>query len=414
MNTPPIQISVQDTTAEQEDRFHRFRLISWWDQDRLRNARVLVIGAGALGNELLKNLALLGVGNVLVADMDRIENSNLSRSVLYRASDNGQLKATAAARASKEIYPDLNVHAFNGNVVYDLGLGVFRWADVVLGGLDNREARLAINRACWKVNRPWIDGAIEAIQGTARVFVPDGPAQAAPCYECTMSETDWRLLNLRRSCNLLTRQEMQNGKTPTTPTISSIIAGVQTQEAVKLLHGMESFPGKGWVFVGLSADSYQVEFQRKEDCYSHEPLDEIISLDARADTLTVRDLLGLARERLGPTAEIEMGRDILEKLVCPKCHASETLFASLGKVTADKSWCPTCKDVRRDVVTFHKIRGNEAFVNQTLASIGVPAFDILIARAGGRSVGFELSGDAADVLGPLADRGTEAEGLELT
>jgi adenylyltransferase/sulfurtransferase len=414
MNTPPIQISVQDTTAEQEDRFHRFRLISWWDQDRLRNARVLVIGAGALGNELLKNLALLGVGNVLVADMDRIENSNLSRSVLYRASDNGQLKATAAARASKEIYPDLNVHAFNGNVVYDLGLGVFRWADVVLGGLDNREARLAINRACWKVNRPWIDGAIEAIQGTARVFVPDGPAQAAPCYECTMSETDWRLLNLRRSCNLLTRQEMQNGKTPTTPTISSIIAGVQTQEAVKLLHGMESFPGKGWVFVGLSADSYQVEFQRKEDCYSHEPLDEIISLDARADTLTVRDLLGLARERLGPTAEIEMGRDILEKLVCPKCHASETLFASLGKVTADKSWCPTCKDVRRDVVTFHKIRGNEAFVNQTLASIGVPAFDILIARAGGRSVGFELSGDAADVLGSLADQGTEAEGLELT
>src|SRR4051812_28960843 len=397
MTDKPLQISLHDTTAEEDDRFHRFKLISWWDQNRLRNAKVLVIGAGALGNELLKNLALLGVGNVLVADMDRIENSNLSRSVLYRARDNGQLKATAAARAAKEIYPDINVHAFNGNVVYDLGLGVFRWADVVLGGLDNREARLAINRACWKLNRPWIDGAIEAIQGTARVFVPDGPAQAAPCYECTMSETDWRLLNLRRSCNLLTRQEMQNGKTPTTPTISSIIAGVQTQEAVKLLHGLESFPGKAWVFVGLSADSYTVEFQRKHDCFSHEPLDEIISLDARADTLTVRELLDLARERLGASAEIEMGRDILEKLVCPKCHGSETMFASLGKVTADKAWCPTCADVRRDVVTFHKIRGNEPFVDHTLASIGVPAFDILIARAGGRSIGFELSGDAAEV-----------------
>jgi adenylyltransferase/sulfurtransferase len=414
MSNSPIQISLAETTAERDDRFHRFKLISWWDQDRLRNARVLVIGAGALGNELLKNLALLGLGNVLVADMDRVENSNLSRSVLYRARDNGQLKATAAARAAKEIYPDLNVQAFNGNVVYDLGLGVFRWADVILGGLDNREARLAINRACWKVNRPWIDGAIEAIQGTARVFVPDGPKQAAPCYECTMSETDWRLLNLRRSCNLLTRQEMQNGKTPTTPTISSIIAGVQTQEAVKLLHGLESFPGKGWVFVGLSADSYTVEFQRKEDCYSHEPLGEIIPLDARADTLTVRELLTRARDLLGPTAEIEMGRDILEKLVCPKCHGSETMFASLGKVTADKSWCPACTDVRRDVVTFHRIRGDEPFIDQTMASIGVPAFDILIARAGGRSIGFELSGDAADVLGPLADRGPETEGLEFT
>jgi adenylyltransferase/sulfurtransferase len=375
----------------------------------LTRAWVRVVGAGALGNELLKNLSLLGVGNVLVADMDRIENSNLSRSVLYRARDNGELKATAAARAAKEIYPDQNVHAFNGNVVYDLGLGVFRWADIVLGGLDNREARLAINRACWRLNKPWIDGAIEAIQGTARVFVPDGAAQASPCYECTMSETDWRLLNLRRSCNLLTRQEMEQGKTPTTPTISSIIAGVQTQEAVKILHGMESIAGKGGGFAGLSADSYQVEFQRKEDCYSHDPLDEVISLDARADSMTVRQMLETARDVLGPSAEIELGRDILEKLVCPRCKGEETLFASLGKVSAEKAWCPNCKDSRRDVQTFHKIRGREAFMDQTLASIGVPAFEILTSRNAERAVGFELSGDAGDVLGPLH----RADGLEL-
>src|SRR6185503_3333538 len=126
MSQSPDRISI-DLDAE-NDRFHRFSLISWWDQSRLKNAKVLVIGAGALGNEILKNLALLGVGNILVADMDRIENSNLSRSVLYRAADNGQLKATAAAKAAKDLYPDLNIHPFNGNVVYDLGLGVFRWA----------------------------------------------------------------------------------------------------------------------------------------------------------------------------------------------------------------------------------------------------------------------------------------------
>jgi hypothetical protein len=283
---------------------------------------------------------------------------------------------------------------------------VFRWADIVLGGLDNREARLAINRACWKLNKPWIDGAIEAIQGTARVFIPDGPAQTAPCYECTMSETDWRLLNLRRSCNLLTRAEMEHGKTPTTPTISSIIAGVQTQEAVKILHGMESFPGKAWVFAGISADSYQIEFQRKENCYSHDPLDEVISLDVRADTITVRALLEHARKLLGPAAEIELGRDILEKLICPKCKSQETFFASLGKVTAEKAWCPHCKDVRREVQTFHKIRGHEAFMDQTLASIGVPPFDILISRNADKSVGFELSGDVAEVLGEAKGEST--------
>src|SRR5206468_11056095 len=162
-----MKITSDDARAAEEDRFHRFKLIGWWDQQKLAAAKVLVVGAGALGNEIVKNLALLGVGNVLIADMDRIENSNLSRSILYRASDNGAFKAQAAARAAKDVYPDIKSHAFVGNVVYDLGLGVFRWADLVIGGLDNREARLAINRNSWRVNRPWTDGAIEQIQGTA-------------------------------------------------------------------------------------------------------------------------------------------------------------------------------------------------------------------------------------------------------
>ena len=286
----PVRITSEQLAAPRDDRFHRFSLIGWWDQQKLRAAKVLVIGAGALGNEIVKNLALLGVGNILIADMDRIENSNLSRSVLYRASDNGKYKAEVAAKAAREIYPDLRSHAFVGNVVHDLGLGVFRWADVVLGGLDNREARLSINRACWKTNRTWIDGAIEQIAGTARVFAPDGP-----CYECTMSETDWKLLQMRRSCNLLSRPEMETGKTPTTPTISSIIAGVQCQEAVKILHGIGTMQGRGIVFDGLSTDAYPVEYQRKPDCYSHETLEQIIALDASAGSITARDLLAEAR-----------------------------------------------------------------------------------------------------------------------
>src|SRR5258705_9075175 len=142
MDNPTIKISSQEASAPNEDRFHRFGLISWWDQKKLADAKVLVIGAGALGNEIVKNLALLGVGHILIADLDRIENSNLSRSVLYRAADNGQYKATIAARSAVEIYPGLKVHAFNGNVVYDLGLCVFRWADVVLTGLDKPDAPL--------------------------------------------------------------------------------------------------------------------------------------------------------------------------------------------------------------------------------------------------------------------------------
>jgi molybdopterin/thiamine biosynthesis adenylyltransferase len=409
----PLRITAADTAATEtprEDRFDRFRLISWWDQARLSRAKVLVVGAGALGNEIVKNLGLLGVGNLFIADLDRIENSNLSRSILYRETDNGAYKAVAAARAARDVYPNIRAQSFVGNVVYDLGLGVFRWADVVIGGLDNREARLAINRNCWKVNRPWIDGAIEQIQGTARVFVPDGP-----CYECTMSEMDWKLLQMRRSCNLLSRPEMERGKTPTTPTISSIIAGVQCQEAVKLLHGLPTISGKGWVFDGLSTEAYTVEFQRKENCYSHETLEQIIPLPVKSRSITAGELLAEARGRLGDTAELELSRDMLEKLVCPQCKNEEPIFASLGRVSADKAPCPHCPGVRREVVTFYKIRGTEPFVGRTLAEIGVPPFDIITARTRDRAIGFELSGDACDVLGPLSGtEGTVAdtEGLE--
>lgn len=114
---------------------------------RLAGARVVVIGEGALGNEILKDLALLGVRNVFVADRDRIENSNLSKSILFRERDCGRPKAVVAAERAAEIYPDIRVQPFAGNVVHDLGQGIYRWADVILGGLDNREARVAINLA---------------------------------------------------------------------------------------------------------------------------------------------------------------------------------------------------------------------------------------------------------------------------
>src|SRR5437588_11469685 len=83
---------------DDDDRYGRLRLIPWWRQDRLAAARILVVGAGALGNEVLKNLALLGVGTVYVIDRDVVETSNLSRSVLFRAEDGGRPKAEGAAR----------------------------------------------------------------------------------------------------------------------------------------------------------------------------------------------------------------------------------------------------------------------------------------------------------------------------
>ncbi len=92
---------------DDDDRYGRLRLIPWWRQERLASARVLVVGAGALGNEVLKNLALLGVGTVYLIDLDVVEPSNLSRSVLFRAEDGGRGKAEVAARRAGRSTPTL-------------------------------------------------------------------------------------------------------------------------------------------------------------------------------------------------------------------------------------------------------------------------------------------------------------------
>ena len=396
MSDDVLKITKDEVSAPiEEDRFQRFSLIGWWDQKRIKEAKVLVIGAGALGNEIIKNLALLGFGNLLIADLDNIENSNLSRSILYRAKDNGSSKAEVAARSAKDIFPDMNVNFFHGNIIYDLGLGVYNWADIVIAGLDNREARLTINRNCWKVNKPWIDGAIEQISGIARVFVPDGP-----CYECTMSETDWKLLNRRRSCNLLSRDEMQEGKVPTTPTISSIIAGVQCQEAVKLLHGMDTSAGKGFVYNGISSDSYLIEYQRNEECYSHDTAECIYQMQNKSAEVKITDLLSLAKQYLGADTVLELGRDVLASLRCPECKETEKIFMSLGKAKGSMAVCPKCGK-KREVETIFSIYGNEDFCDRTFAELGVPSFDIVWARNGEHLIGFEFTGDASSVLGDL-------------
>lgn len=389
---------LQITGEETDGRFSRFGLIGWWDQQLLSRAKVLVIGAGALGNEILKNLALLGVGNVVVADLDKIENSNLSRSILYREADCGQSKAEVAARRVREIYPGIRSQAFHGNVVYDLGLGVYRWADVVIGGLDNREARVAINQSAARAGRVWIDGAIERLEGVARVFDP----ATGPCYECTMSEVDWKMLEARRSCALLSRAEMEQGKVPTTPTTSSVIAGIQTQEAVKFLHGRETLSGQGFVFDGSMHQSYVVKYKRKADCPTHEAYAPWEVLPNGCADTRVGDFLERVRSDLGPEAVIELNQDVLASLFCEKCGEEEPIYTSLGKVTEKQGRCPKCGE-HRVPRTFHTIgAGRMDVLDRTLAEIGVPAWDVLGGRAGLEQRFYEFQGDREAVLGSLA------------
>ena len=375
-------------------RFSRFELISWWDQRRLDSARVLVVGAGALGNEVVKNLALLGVGALAVVDLDRVEVSNLPRSPLFRPEDCGRPKAGVVASRARSLFPGIRVSALTANVLHGVGLGLFRWAQLVVGALDNREARLFVSRACGLLGRPFIDGGIDVLAGVARVFIPGDGA----CYECTLSDADWALLAQRRACSLLPRDpDAAERPVPTTPTTASVVAGVQCTEALKLLHGMPGLAGEGFVFDGRSYDCYRVGYPRDPGCGGHEPLSRVEPLGLRADQSTPAELLARARELLGDGVRLETFREMVSAVRCPSCGRLEERRVALDALGPADAACRGCGQPGTPEL-YHRLDPDRLPQGITLSRLGIPPWDVLLARGGTETIGLELDSDRDQVL----------------
>jgi molybdopterin/thiamine biosynthesis adenylyltransferase len=383
-----------------EDRYDRQSLIEWWDQARVRDTRIVVIGAGALGNEILKLLALIGSGWTLIYDPDLIERSNLSRGILFRDSDEGATKVEVAARRMREINPDVHVHAVAENVISRAGLGVFAWADVVIGAVDNREARVFINSACARVGKSWIDGAIEALSGVVRVFTPADGA----CYECTMNTTDRKLLAERRSCALLARDAVAQGRVPTSAVAASIIGAMQVQEAIKAVHGQPTLAGAGLHVDGLFGEISRVRYQRRGDCLGHDRLGAITPLGVGVAGTTLGALLERAEATLGDGAVLDLSRDVVVRLTCPSCGDIEPFGAVLGTVRESQAACSRCRTHRIVESTCSVSRDGMVDLRWTPAQLGLPELDIIVARRGfDQQQAWLFDGDVTAVLGPLAE-----------
>ncbi len=385
--SPTRQAGDDTLYLKDDDRYSSLRLISWWRQERLQAARILVVGAGALGNEVVKNLTLLGVGTIYLVDFDHVESSNLSRSIFFRESDAGKPKATAMATRARELNPDVQVIPIDGDVILDVGLGLFALVDLVIGCLDNREARLWVNRQCWKIGKPWIDAGIQEIQGVVKIFIPPDSA----CYECAMTARDYQLLNLRYSCPLLPRDEIQGGKTPTAPTIASMMAALQVQEALKLLHGLPVAAGSAHVYNGVGNQFYTTKLPFREDCLSHEtyPPPHELDLDSSA---TVDDLFDKARRWLSGPQRLILDRELVLAFFCKGCDRRREVSRTRRRVQASEAVCPDCgrDSLPEFASTIHE---GTPLAALPLSRVGIPPYDIVRVDGGGESGFFLLGGD---------------------
>jgi len=201
------------------------------------------------------------------------------------------------------------------------------------------------------------------------------------------------MINLRRSCGLLARENISLGKVPTTPTAAAIIGGVQSQEALKIINHLEVQAGSSFIFNGLTNDCYVTRLPEKQDCLSHSSLDDIIELPAaRAEATTVREIADEVHARVGPRARLSLGFDLLTGWRCRRC-GEETVLKPLHKVFENDSICKKCGTGRTSEVT-SELTGKEWFADQPLSALGVPPLAILTTLVDGRSIGLELTGDA--------------------
>lgn len=381
------KFTINNLTETEESPFDRQKRIAWWDQQKLSKAKVLVVGAGAIGNETLKNLALLGIGNIYIVDFDTISTSNLSRTVLFRKTDKGKQKAKVAATRTKELalQDNVRIHWFHGDIVWELGTGVFREMDIVLGCLDNVETRFFVNRQCWLANTPWIDAGIYELGGHVTVFVPPEP----PCYQCSATKEQLKAARKRYSCDEFKRTIVEEGKMPTVQVTSSLVSAIQVQEAVKLLCDQEVENSKKIYFQGKINDFDVITLQKNDNCMGHVSYSEIISLSLTS-SVTLKQFLELVSQSglsgVGATLDYRGGdRTFVISVACKLCGTNINLNKPSFQIFDHETICAKCKEgnvnavvqgeqvsTKKTVKEFNLTQTNDELLNMSLQELGIP------------------------------------------
>lgn len=233
---------VLEEASIDDDKYDRQKRIAGWNQETISNSCVMVIGAGATGNELTKNLVLTGIGKIILIDYDIIEKSNLNRCVLFNlssASEN-RFKVDVVKESCEKLNPEVEIMTLKDNLD-DIDKELYQTSDVICSCLDNMEARLQANNYAVYYNTPFIDSGIDEFFGSVQVVYP--PAGGA-CLQCGITAQDLDLMFKKFSC---TGQEIKSeegetmGKMATLITTTSIVGGVQSQQVIKILLGIDHF-----------------------------------------------------------------------------------------------------------------------------------------------------------------------------
>lgn len=337
----------------------------------------MVVGCGALGSEVVRLLALVGVGRIVVVDADRVELHNLTRGVFFRAGDVGRSKAAVTAQRARALNPDVRVEHVTGYVETHVGLNTLREMDVLACCVDSIGARVAVSRMCYRAGVPWVNGGISPTAGEVAAFGAASP----PCYVCTVSEEMWEREQLAHTCRGF-RAVGAEKPVATTATAASVVAAFQVQQILLRLSSSKSAPAclndGEKAFISLSPPNFMItQIVPDPECDSHDTWYPLIELPGSPRRITVRDVLQAAG---CPDGTLHFGREIVLAIRYPCCRRTRRVGKPLRLCTEALLRCPQCNQTSGEGVVITEIGGTDARANRPLADFGIPPRDILKVR----------------------------------
>ena len=301
MSLQPLVEPAESLSVDEVRRYSRHLIIpdvGMTGQKRLKNAKVLCVGAGGLGSPALMYLAAAGVGTLGIVEFDTVDESNLQRQIIHGQSDIGRSKAESARDSVLEINPYVTVNLHELRLDSSNVMELFAQYDLIVDGTDNFATRYLVNDACVLLNKPYVWGSIYRFDGQASVFW----AEHGPCYRCLYPEPPPP--GMVPSC-------AEGG---VLGVLCASIGSIQVTEAIKLITGIgDSLIGRLMVYDALEMNYRQVKIRKDPNCAvcgPHATVTELIDYDAfcgvisdeaaeaaRDSTISVHDLKRMIDEK---------------------------------------------------------------------------------------------------------------------
>ncbi|MFB9661074.1 adenylyltransferase/sulfurtransferase MoeZ [Glycomyces mayteni] len=254
MSLPPLVEPASELSVDEVRRYSRHLIIpdvAMDGQKRLKNAKVLCVGAGGLGSPALMYLAAAGVGTIGIVEFDTVDESNLQRQIIHGQSDIGRTKAESAAESIREINPYVNVVVHNTVLDNDNVFEIFEPYDLIVDGTDNFATRYMVNDAAVLSGKPYVWGSIYRFDGQASVFWAD----QGPCYRCLYPEPPPP--GMVPSC-------AEGG---VLGVLCASIGSIQVTEAIKLLTGIgDPLVGSLMVYDALEMTYRKIKVRKDPNC----------------------------------------------------------------------------------------------------------------------------------------------------